>query len=184
MPAWAWAVKWRAMLNPRQEKFVSLYAAGQTAAAAYAEAYGRAGHSAEASGARLLRNAEVQASLRELRAKASQEAALTLADLLAHLRAMLETPVSALDENHPYTRRITVTETGRAGQAGRSVRVVEKDSPLAILQEMARLLGLGQQPAAKLGRAKGQPEAKEATVAELVKSLVLRRMDGSARPAL
>jgi hypothetical protein len=37
------------------------------------------------------------------------------------------------------------------------VRVVEKDSPLAILQEMARLLGLGQ-PGAKAGQPKGLPE--------------------------
>ncbi len=120
------------MLNPRQEKFVSLYASGQTAAAAYGEAYGRRGHGAEASGARLLRNVEVQASLRELRAKASHEAALTLADLLGYLREMYETPISALDENHPFTRRMTATETGRAGQAVRTVRIVEKDSPLAI----------------------------------------------------
>jgi hypothetical protein len=168
------------MLNPRQEKFVSLYAAGQTAAQAYAGAYGRAGHSAEASGARLLRNAAVQDRLGQLRAKASHESALTLADILGHLRDMFETPISALDENHPYTRRMIVTEAGQQGRAGRSVRIIEKDSPLAILGEMASLLGLGQKP----GRAKGQPGAKEATVAELVKSLVLRRMDGSARPAL
>lgn len=69
----------KAMLNPRQEKFISLYASGQTAAAAYAEAYGR---------------------------------------------------------------------------RGRSVRMVEKDSPLAILGEMARLLCLGQRPA-KSERAHG-----------------------------
>ena len=144
------------MLNPRQEKFVSLYASGQTAAAAYGEAYGRRGHGAEASGARLLRNVEVQASLRELRAKASHEAALTLADLLGYLREMYETPISALDENHPFTRRMTVTETGRAGQAVRSVRIIEKPCPLAILKEMAQLLGLGKKPAAKLGRAKCQ----------------------------
>ena len=142
------------MLNPRQEKFISLYASGQTAAAAYGEAYGRRGHGAEASGARLLRNVEVQASLRELRAKASHEAALTLADLLGYLREMYETPISALDENHPFTRRMTVTETGRAGQAMRSVRIIEKPCPLAILKEMAQLLGLGKKPAAKLGRAK------------------------------
>ena len=142
------------MLNPRQEKFISLYASGQTAAAAYGEAYGRRGHGAEASGARLLRNVEVQASLRELRAKASHEAALTLADLLGYLREMYETPISALDENHPFTRRMTVTETSRAGQAVRSVRIIEKPCPLAILKEMAQLLGLGKKPAAKLGRAK------------------------------
>ena len=147
------------MLNPRQEKFVSLYASGQTAAAAYGEAYGRRGHGAEASGARLLRNVEVQASLRELRAKASHEAALTLADLLGYLREMYETPISALDENHPFTRRMTVTETGRAGQAVRSVRIIEKPCPLAILKEMAQLLGLGKKPAAKRGRAKGQRRA-------------------------
>ena len=135
------------MLNPRQEKFISLYASGQTAAAAYGEAYGRRGHGAEASGARLLRNVEVQASLRELRAKASHEAALTLADLLGYLREMYETPISALDENHPFTRRMTVTETGRAGQAVRSVRIIEKPCPLAILKEMAQLLGLGKMPA-------------------------------------
>jgi hypothetical protein len=142
------------MLNPRQERFVSLYAAGQTAAQAYAGAYGRAGHSAEASGARLLRNAAVQDRLGQLRAKASHEAALTLADILGHLRDMFETPISALDENHPYTRRMTVTETGRAGQVVRKVRIIEKPCPLAILQEMARLLGLGQKP----GRAKGKPQ--------------------------
>jgi hypothetical protein len=102
----------------------------------------------------LLRNVEVQASLRELRAKASHEAALTLADLLGYLREMYETPISALDENHPFTRRMTVTETGRAGQAMRSVRIIEKPCPLAILKEMAQLLGLGKKPAAKLGRAK------------------------------
>ena len=116
------------MLNSRQEKFVGLYASGQTAAA-YAEAYGRAGHSAEASGPRLLRNAEVQERLGQLRAKASQEAALTLADILGHLRAMFETPLPALDEHHPYTRRMIVKESGQPGQARRSVRVVEKDSP-------------------------------------------------------
>ena len=142
------------MLNSRQQKFVSLYASGQTAAAAYGAVYGRAGHGAEASGARLLRNAEVQAHLRELRAKASQEAVMTLADLLGYLREMYETPISALDENHPLTRRMTITKTGQPGQAVRTVRVVEKDSPLAILQEMARLVGLRQKPAAKLGRAK------------------------------
>jgi hypothetical protein len=162
------------MLKPRQEKFVSLYASGQTAAAAYGEAYGRAGHSAEASGARLLRNAEVQARLAELRAKASQEAALTVADVVGRLLAMFETPISALDENHPYTRRMTVSETGQAGKVVRSVRIVEKDSPLAILQEIARLVGHGQKPAAKLGRAKGQPRASEVTVAEFLASLTLR----------
>lgn len=83
---------------------------------------------------------------------------------------------SALDESHPYTRRITVTETGRAGQAGRSVRVVGKALPLAILQEMARLLGLGQKPAAKPGRAKGQPGAGAGTVAELMTSLGVARV--------
>jgi phage terminase small subunit len=142
------------MLNLRQEKFVSLCASGQTAAAAYGEVYGRAGHPAEASGARLLRNVEVQERLTELRAKASHEAVMTLADVLGRLLEMYETPIFALDENHPYTRRMTVTETGRAGQAVRTVRIIEKPCPLAILQEMARLLGLGQQPA-KLGRAKG-----------------------------
>lgn len=171
------------MLNPRQEKFVSLYAAGQTAAAAYAGAYGRAGHSAEASGARLLRNAEVQASLREVRAKASLEASLTLADLLGHLRDMFETPISALDENHPYTRRMIVTETGRAGQAVRKVRIIEKPCPLAILQEMGRLLGLGQKPAAKPGRAKGQPGAGDGTVAALMASLEARRREAVDSPA-
>ncbi len=145
------------MLNSRQERFASLYATGQTAAAAYAEAYGRAGHSAETSGARLLRNAKVQERLGQLRAKASQEAALTLADILGHLRAMFDTPLSALDQNHPYTRRMTVTESGPPGQARRSVRIIEKDSPLAILQEMARLLGLGP-PGAKPGQPKGPPE--------------------------
>ena len=159
------------MLNPRQEKFVSLYAAGQTAAQAYAGAYGRAGHSAEASGARLLRNAAVRDRLGQLRAKASHEAALTLADILGHLRDMFETPISALDENHPYTRRMIVTEAGQQGRAGRSVRIIEKDSPLAILGEMARLLGLGQKPAAKSVRAKGQPGAGAGTVAELMASL-------------
>ena len=168
------------MLNPRQEKFVSLYASGQTAAAAYGEAYGRRGHGAEASGARLLRNVEVQASLRELRAKASHEAALTLADLLGYLREMYETPISALDENHPFTRRMTVTETGRAGQAVRSVRIIEKPCPLAILKEMAQLLGLGKKPAAKLGRAKGQPAASGATVAELMASLGVARREVSS----
>ena len=170
------------MLNPRQEKFISLYASGQTAAAAYGEAYGRRGHGAEASGARLLRNVEVQASLRELRAKASHEAALTLADLLGYLREMYETPISALDENHPFTRRMTVTETSRAGQAVRSVRIIEKPCPLAILKEMAQLLGLGKKPAAKRGRAKGQPRARNATVAELMASLgVVRREDAAPR---
>lgn len=162
------------MLNSRQQKFVSLYASGQTAAKAYGEVYGRAGHSAEVSGARLLRNVEVQAHLRELRAKASQEAALTVADLLRYHREMFETPIASLDENHPFTRRMTITKTGRAGQAVRTVRVVEKDSPLAILQEMARLLGLSQKPA-KLGRAKGQPAASGATVAELIASLGLKK---------
>jgi hypothetical protein len=159
------------VLNPRQEKFVSLYAAGQTAAQAYAGAYGRAGHSAEASGARLLRNAAVQERLGQLRAKASHEAALTLSDILCHLRDMFETPISALDENHPYTRRMIVTETGKPGQAKHSVRIIEKPCPLAILQEMGRLLGLGQKPAAKPGRAKGQSGAGAGTMAELMASL-------------
>jgi hypothetical protein len=151
------------MLNSRQEKFVGLYASGQTAAAAYAEAYGRAGHSAEASGARLLRNAAVQERLGQLRARASQEAALTLADILGHLRAMFETPLAALDEHHPYTRRMIVKESGQPGQARRSVRIVEKDSPLAILQEMARLLGLGQ-PGGRPGH--GQPQESSISEAE------------------
>jgi phage terminase small subunit len=172
------------MLNPRQEKFIALYASGQTAAKAYGAAYGRAGHGAEASGARLLRNAEVQAHLRELRAKASQEAALTVADLLGYLREMFETPIAALDENHPHTCRMTVTKTGQPGKAVRTVRIVEKDSPLAILQEMARLVGLGKKPAAKLGRAKGQPRAKDATVAELIASLGVARREVAALPAL
>lgn len=175
------------MLNPRQQKFIGLYASGQTAAAAYGAAYGTAGHGAEASGARLLRNVEVQASLRELQAKASQEAALTVADLLRYHREMFETPIAALDENHPFTRRMTVTKTGQPGQAVRTVRVVEKDSPLAILEEMARLLGLGKKPAAKLGRAKGQPEAsraKDATVAELIASLGVARREDAAPRAL
>ena len=171
------------MLNPRQEKFVSLYASGQTAAAAYGEAYGRRGHGAEASGARLLRNAEVQAHLRELRAKASQEAALTVADLLGYLREMFETPIADLDENHPHTRRMTVTKTGQPGKAVRTVRIVEKDSPLAILQEMARLIGAGHKPAAKLGRAKGQPRAKDATVAEFVASLKIKAKGCSSQTA-
>ena len=168
------------MLKPRQEKFIALYASGQTAAKAYGEAYGTAGHGAEASGARLLRNAEVQARLAELRAKASHEAAFTVADLLRYHREMFETPISALDENHPLTRRMTITKTGQPGQAVRTVRIVEKDSPLAILCEMARLLGLGQKPAAKLGRAKGQPRAKDATVAELVASLGVARREVSS----
>jgi|GEM_PF-2782272 len=155
------------MLNPRQERFVSLYASGQTAAAAYAVAYGKAGHSAESSGARLLRNVEVQERLAELRAKASQEAVMTLADVLGHLRDLYETPIAALDENHPFTRRMVVTEAKRAGQVVRSVRIVEKNSPLAILCEMARLLGQGQTPA-KPGKAKGQPGAGDVTVAEFM----------------
>ena len=173
------------MLNPRQEKFASLYAKGQTAAAAYAEAYGRAGHSAEASGARLLRNVEVQERLGQLRAKASQEAALTLADILGHLRAMFETPLAALDENHPYTRRMTVTESGLPGQARRSVRIVEKDSPLAILQEMARLLGLGQ-PGAKPGQGQPQlsPEAEAEALGRALAKLGLKSQPGVPGRAL
>jgi phage terminase small subunit len=169
------------MLNPRQEKFVSLYASGQTAASAYGEVYGRAGHSAEASGARLLRNAEVQAHLRELRAKASQEAVMTLADVLGRLLEMYETPISALDENHPFTRRMTVKKTGQPGQAMRTVRIIEKPCPLAILQEIAR--HLGQKPAAKLGRAKGQPRASEVTVAEFVASLKIKAKGSSSQTA-
>lgn len=153
------------MLNPRQEKFVSLYAEGQTAAAAYAEAYGRSGHSAEASGARLLRNAEVKERLGQLRAKASQEAVMTLADIFGHLRKMYETPISALDEKHPFTRRMVVTEAKQAGKVVRSVRIVEKDSPLAILREIARLLGMGQ-PGAKAGQPIGQPEPELSPEAE------------------
>ncbi len=156
------------MLNSRQERFASLYATGQTAAAAYADAYGRAGHSAEASGARLLRNAAVQERLGQLRAKPSQEAAMTLADILGHLRAMFETPLSALDEKHPYTRRMTVTESSQSGQAQRTVRIIEKDSPLAILREIARLLGLGQ-PGAKAGYPKGQPEQSPEAEAEALR---------------
>ncbi len=167
------------MLKPRQEKFIALYASGQTAAAAYGEAYGQAGHSAEASGARLLRNAEVQARLAELRAKASQEAVMTLADVVGHLRAIFETPISALDENHPFTRRMVVTEAKQAGKVVRSVRIVEKDSPLAILCEIARLLG-HYGPKAKPGRAKGQPRAKDATVAELIASLGVARREVSS----
>jgi len=170
------------MLNPRQQKFVSLYASGQTAAAAYGAAYGRAGHGAEASGARLLRNVEVQARLAELRAKASQEAVMTLADVVGHLLEMYKTPISALDENHPYTRRMTVSETGQAGKVVRSVRIVEKDSPLAILCEIARLLGL-YGPKAKPSRAKGQPEAGEATVADLIASLKIKAKGGTAKTA-
>lgn len=169
------------MLNPRQQKFVSLYASGQTAAAAYAEAYGRAGHSAEASGARLLRNAEVQAALQELRAKASQEAVMTLADILGRLRVLYETPISALNENHPLTRRITVRETGLPGQVMRSVRIVEKDSPLAILREMARLLGLDKKPASELAKPHRQPEARPVSGEELMAYLARRR--GTAGPA-
>ncbi len=168
------------MLNPRQQKFIGLYASGQTAAAAYSAAYGRAGHSAEVSGSRLLRNVEVQASLRELRAKASHEAALTVADLLRYHREMFETPIAALDASHPFTRRMTVTKTGQPGKAVRTVRIVEKDSPLAILQEMARLVGQGQKPAAKLGRAKGQNRAKDATVKELIASLRVARREVSS----
>lgn len=143
-------------------------------------ANGRAGHSAEASGARLLRNAAVQGRLGQIRAKASHEAALTLADILGHLRDMFETPISALDENHRYTRRMTVTETGRAGQVVRKVRIIEKPCPLAILGEMARLLGLGLKP----GRAKGQPGDGAGTMAALMASLEARRREAVASPAL
>jgi hypothetical protein len=161
------------MLNPRQEKFVSLYASGQTAAAAYGEAYGRAGHGAEASGARLLRNVEVQARLAELRAKASHEAALSLADLLGYLREMFETPLGDIDAKSRFCKKYKITET--MTDAGPKTTIeVEKPCPLAILQEIARLLGLRQKPAAKLGRAKGQPEASRATVAELIASLKRR----------
>lgn len=171
------------MLNARQEKFVSLYTSGQTATQAYSEAYGRAGHSAEASAGRLLRNAEVQARLAEIRAKAGEAAGLTLAEVLRALRAIYETPIAALDEKHPLTRRMVVREAKEAGRVVRSVRIVEKDSPLAALVEIGRLLGLGQTPA-KPGLGAGQPQEPPRPDAEALGRLFERlRAKRPAEPA-
>ena len=134
------------MLNVRQERFVCLNASGKSAAAAYAKAYDRSGHSAEASGSRLLRNVEVQGKLEELRLAASQKTAMSISEAVCRLKAICDTPISELDEDHPLTRRIVTRESKRDGQLVRSVRIVEKDSILGAMQEISRLLGLGQPP--------------------------------------
>jgi hypothetical protein len=63
----------------------------------------------------------------------------------------------------------------------RSVRIVEKDSPLAILREMARLLGLDKKPASELAKPHRQPEARPVSGEELMAYLARRR--GTAGPA-
>lgn len=66
--------------NQRQETFAQHVAQGSNGAAAYRNAYGAHGASAEANASRLLRNDKVRARVQELQGEAAKAAVMTLAE--------------------------------------------------------------------------------------------------------
>lgn len=166
------------MLNPRQERFASLYATGKPAAVAYAESYGKNGHSAEASGARLLRNAEVAAQVESIQAKAREEAAVTLEWQVQWHKAVVETPVGQLHANHPLAQEVCIVEKTVLTDTGpvttRMTRV-KMPSKTDSQRELAKLLGHYRAPG-EGPRPKAHTEGaneEEMTVRELMKHIVL-----------
>lgn len=112
-------------LNSRQEKFCGLYVEGRTAAEAYRVAYGRGGHTAEANGSRLLRNAEVRARIAALRSVVAAGTVLSLRAKREYLYRVVTNPVGHVDQFsdlcQEYTRREEGGDRGRLkrGQADR-----------------------------------------------------------------
>lgn len=118
-------------------------------------------------------DAEMADEIAKLKATASQAAALAhgvnAAYLIGHAKAILETPISALGPDNIYCRKYKVTET--MTDAGPKTTIeVEKDSPLAAVQAMAKMTGLEGKPAEQ--PAEGQGQAGLPTVRDLIAQII------------
>lgn len=117
--------------------------------------------------------ADMADEIAKLKATAAQAAALAhgvnAAYLIGHAKAILETPISALGPDNMYCRKYKVTET--MTDAGPKTTIeVEKDSPLAAVQAMAKMTGLEGKPAEQ--PAEGQGQAGLPTVRDLIAQII------------
>lgn len=114
-------------LNPRQRRFADLVAGGTTAAAAYAQVYGRTGRTAETASSRLMRNVEVRRIVAERRSGATRQVETDLAWVLRQLKAVAE------DRDAPHAARVqalrTMAELHKQGQVPVPF-VLEEAAPL------------------------------------------------------
>jgi hypothetical protein len=77
----------RSVLNPRQEKFADLFAAGSTAKDAYLKSFPRckSADAAEVEGSRLLKNPKVAAAIAKRRMQSAEDCRMTKQELLDYL---------------------------------------------------------------------------------------------------
>lgn len=129
------------MLNPRQQKFAELIVAGQTAKAAYFEAFPRCRTegTAEANGARLLGNAKVAEFIEALRWETGEKVKSNLiaskTEVAEFLTSVLRTPAGSIDEEHQLCQAFKFTK------GERSLKIPDK---IKAADSLAKLLGYNQ----------------------------------------
>ena len=115
--------------NARHERFAQNKAKGMSIGPAYTAAgYKATGHSAEVSGARLLKNVEVRNRIAELQGSAAKQITDVRDAARQHTRAAVETLVSVMeDKKAPHSARVAAANSLLDRGHGKAVQHIEAE---------------------------------------------------------
>lgn len=117
--------------NARHEAFVRHVLVGESARNAYAKSYGAEGRSAEANGARLMRNDSIRQRLAWLQSRAASNAVMTVIQKREYLARVVLTPISQVDGESDLCQHFRRTADGVCSMAmPDKLRAIELDSQL------------------------------------------------------
>lgn len=123
-------------LNPRQQKFAELMAAGQTAKAAYFEAFPRcrSEKTAEAEGSRLSKNPKVMEMIEAIQWETTDtlksELIASKKELAEFLTEVIRTPAGTIDEEHKLCQSFKFTKGERSLKIPDKIKAAERLSKL------------------------------------------------------
>ena len=115
--------------NARHERFAQNKAKGMSIGPAYTAAgYKATGHSAEVSGARLLKNVEVRNRIAELQGSAAKQITDVRDAARQHTRAAVETLASVMeDKKAPHSARVAAANSLLDRGHGKAVQHIEAE---------------------------------------------------------